>query len=144
MEPEYKQIQGAGRTRKIILIVKLFFMKGITRAYLLHLIKDCITVSIHHRRNVSQNYFAKEIVEITEDEMIDFITSIPYYTVELKDFLIGNLSVQVIIISQHWEKDFIAKGITWATDTKWTAADMSFLSNCYKNVVVTDFLSLPY
>ena len=119
-------------------------MKGITRAYLLHLIKDCITVSIHHRRNVSQNYFAKEIVEITEDEMIDFITSIPYYTVELKDFLIGNLSVQVIIISQHWEKDFIAKAITWATDTKWTAADMSFLSNCYKNVVVTDFLSLPY
>jgi hypothetical protein len=119
-------------------------MKGITRAYLLYLIKDYIKLTIHHRRSIPRNYFAEEVVEITEEEIIDFIISIPYFTVELKDFLLENLSVQMIIISQEWEKDFTRKSVAWATDAKWTAADMSALCNSYKNIRITDQLSLPY
>ena len=119
-------------------------MKGITRAYLLYLIKDYIKLTIHHRRNIPRNYFVEEVVEITDEEIIDFVISIPYFTVELKDFLMENLSVQMIIISQQWEKDFTRKAVAWATDTRWTTADMSFLSNSYKNTNVTDLLNLPY
>lgn len=119
-------------------------MKGITRAYLLYLIKDYIKLTIHHRRNIPRNYFAEELVEITEEEIIDFIISIPYLTVELKDFLMENLSVQMIIVSKEWEKDFTRNAVAWATDGKWTAADMSFLCNSYKNIKITDLLSLPY
>ena len=125
-------------------IYKLNFMKGITRAYLLYLIKDYIKLTIHHRRNTPRNYFAEELVEITDEEIIDFIISIPYFTVELKDFLLENLSVQMIIISQQWEKEFTRKAVAWAADAKWTAADMSFLCNSYKNIAITDLLSLPY
>jgi hypothetical protein len=119
-------------------------MKGITRAYLLYLIKDYVKLTIHHRRNIPRNYFAEEVVEITDEEIIDFVISIPYFTVELKDFLMENLSVQMIIISQQWEKDFTRKAVAWATDSRWTSADMSFLSNSYKNTNITDLLNLPY
>lgn len=119
-------------------------MKGITRAYLLYLIKDYIRLTIHYRRNIARNYFVEEKMEITEEEIIDFIISIPYFTVELKDFLMENLSVQMIIISQQWEKDFTRKAVAWATDARWTTADMSFLSNSYKNINITDLLNLPY
>ena len=119
-------------------------MKGITREYLLYVINDCVKITIHYRRKIADNYFAKEIVEVTEEEIIDFITSIPYFTIELKDFLVGNLTVRTIIISQQWEKDFTNKCIAWATNPKWTEADMSFLAERFKNVVINDALTMPY
>jgi hypothetical protein len=119
-------------------------MKGITKEYLLYVINDCMTITIHYRRKIAENYFAKEIVDVTEEELIDFITAIPYFTIELKDFLMGNLAVQTIIISQEWEKDFARKSIAWATDPKWTETDMSFLAKNFKNVVITDALTMPY
>ncbi|MES1181569.1 MAG: hypothetical protein ABUL44_02115 [Flavobacterium sp.] len=61
-------------------------MKGITRQYLLYVINDCVKITIHYRRKIADNYFAKEVVEVTEEELIDFITSIPYFSIELKDF----------------------------------------------------------
>lgn len=119
-------------------------MKGITRSYLLCLIKDQVKLTIRHRRNMPRNYFGEEAADITEEELMDFIISIPYFTEELKDFLMENLPVQMIIISQQWEKDFVRKAVAWATDARWTAADMSFLSNGYRNMQITDLLSMPY
>ena len=119
-------------------------MKGITREYLLYVINDCVKITIHYRRKIADNYFAKEIVEVTEEELIDFIASIPYFSIELKDFLMGNLTVHTIIISQGWEKDFTNKSIAWATNPKWTEADMSFLAENFKNVVIGDALTMPY
>ena len=52
--------------------------------------------------------------------------------------------MQTIIISQDWEKDFARKSIAWATDPKWTETDMSFLAENFKNVVIKDFLGMPY
>jgi hypothetical protein len=119
-------------------------MKGITREYLLYVIHDCMKITIHYRRKVADNYFAKEIVEVTEEEIIDFVTAIPYFSVELKDFLMGNLTVRTIIISQDWEKNFARKSIAWATDPKWTETDMSFLAKSFKDVVVGEALTMPY
>lgn len=119
-------------------------MKGITRAYLLYLLSDYLKFTIHLRRNTPRNYFDSVPVEITEDEITDFIVSIPYFGVELKDFLVGNLPVQMIIISREWEKDFTCKAVAWATDVRWTLSDMSFLPNKYQNVLSTDFLNMPY
>jgi len=119
-------------------------MKGITRAYLLYVINDCMKITIHYRRKVADNYFAKEITDVTEEELIDFVATIPYFSIELKDFLMGNLTVQSIIISQDWEKDFARKAVAWATDPKWTETDMSFLAESFKNVVIEDFLTMPY
>jgi hypothetical protein len=101
-------------------------------------------ITIHYRRKIADNYFAKETVEVTEEELIDFVASIPYFTIELKDFLMGNLTVQTIIISQDWEKDFARKSIAWATHPQWTATDMSFLATNFKNMVITDALTMPY
>jgi hypothetical protein len=119
-------------------------MKGITREYLLYVINDCIKITIHYRRKTANNYFAKTITEATEEELLDFIATIPYFSIELKDFLVGNLTVQTIIISQDWEKDFARKSIAWATDPKWTETDMSFLASNFKNVVMGDALTMPY
>jgi hypothetical protein len=101
-------------------------------------------ITIHYRRKIADNYFAKEITAITEEELIDFIATIPYFTIELKDFLMGNLTVQTIIISQDWEKDFARKSIAWATNPTWTEMDMSFLAASFKNVVIGDALTMPY
>jgi hypothetical protein len=119
-------------------------MKGITREYLLYMINDCMKITIHYRRKIADNYFAKEITTITEEELIDFIATIPYFTIELKDFLMGNLTVQTIIISQDWEKDFARKSIAWATNPTWTETDMSFLATNFKNVVIGNALTMPY
>ncbi len=140
----YYKIQGAGRTGKIVLTLKTLFMKGITREYLLYVVNDCIKITIHYRRKIADNYFAKETVQVTEEECIDFITSIPYFSIDLKDFLVGNLTVRTIIISQQWEKDFTNKCIAWATNPKWTEADMSFLAESFKNVVIGEALTMPY
>jgi len=119
-------------------------MKGITRQYLLYVINDCVTITIHYRRKIAENYFAKETVEVTEEELIDFIATIPYFTIELKDFLMGNLPVQTIIISQDWEKNFTRKSIAWATNPKWTETDMSFLAKSFKEEVIGEALTMPY
>lgn len=119
-------------------------MKGITRDYLLYVINDCIKITIHYRRKIADNYFAKEKIQVTEEELIDFVTSIPYFTVDLKDFLMGNLTVRTIIISQGWEKDFTNKCIAWATNPKWTETDMSFLAKNFANRVIEDELAMPY
>ena len=119
-------------------------MTGITKAYLLYVINDCMKITIHYRRKTAVNYFAKEITDVTEEELIDFITTIPYFSIELKDFLMGNLTVQTIIISQEWEKDFTRKNIAWATDPKWTETDMSFLAKSFREVIITDALEMPY
>ncbi len=119
-------------------------MKGITKEYLLYVINDCMKITIHYRRKTAENYFAKEITDVTEEELIDFITAIPYFTTELKDFLMGNLTVQTIIISQEWEKDFTHKSIAWATNPQWTETDMSFLAKSFRDVVITDALRMPY
>jgi hypothetical protein len=101
-------------------------------------------ITIHYRRKMADNYFAKEITEVTDEELIDFIATIPYFTIELKDFLMGNLTVQTIIISQDWEKDFARKSIAWATNPTWTETDMSFLASSFKNVVIGNTLTMPY
>ncbi|MGC4100440.1 hypothetical protein [Ferruginibacter sp.] len=120
------------------------FMKGITKEYLLYVINDCIKITIHYRRKTADSYFAKEITDVTEEELIDFITAIPYFSNDLKDFLLGHLAVRSIIISQEWEKDFARKSVAFATDPKWTETDMSFLAESFKNVVITDALEMPY
>ena len=101
-------------------------------------------ITIHYRRKIADNYFAKEITEVTEEELIDFIATIPYFTIELKDFLMGNLTVQTIIISQDWEKDFARKSVAWATNSTWTETDMSFLAKSFKSVVITHAITMPY
>ena len=101
-------------------------------------------ITINYRRKTAENYFAKETTDVTEEELIDFIAAIPYFTIELKDFLMGNLTVQTIIISQEWEKDFTRKSIAWATNPKWTETDMSFLAKSFREVVIADTLAMPY
>ena len=119
-------------------------MKGITKDYLLYVINDCMTITLHYRRKIAENYFAKDIVDVTEEELIDFIAAIPYFTIELIDFFMGNFMVQTFIISQEWEKDFTRKSIAWATDPKWTETDMSFLAKSFKELVIGDALTMPY
>ena len=82
----------------------------------------------------------------TEDEMLDFICSIPYFDEKLKDFLLGNLEEQNIIISQAWEIQFIKQCTLWSESFEWQHGDNSFLSDAHLNTIKNDknLLTLPY
>lgn len=82
----------------------------------------------------------------TDEEILEFIHSIPYFDTGLKDFIIGNIAVRTIIISQAWENEFILKCNAWAESFEWLHGDDRFLSDKHLDNIKrsTAFLTLPY
>ena len=118
-------------------------MTSITSNYLINIIERCVNTTIYLRRNISVESVASETIAVTDEEIVDFIISIPFFDTKLKDFIIGNLSDQTII-SQAWENEFIKKCISWATSKEWLQNDISFVKDIYNKQRVGVFLTLPY
>ncbi len=122
-------------------------MKAITKDYLTDTIFRSINKTIDIHRNSKKNSFYYEpFPTATDEEILDFIHSIPYFDLRLKNFLVGNLSEETIIISQSWEIEFLKKTLSWAASFEWLHGNDYFLSEAHissikKNVA---FLSLPY
>jgi len=122
-------------------------MQSITRTYLTDIIFRAINTTIHTRRASQKNHiFYLNYPNATEDEMVDFVLSIPYFDERLKDFLMGNLNSETTIISQAWETAFIVKCTTWAASNDWLHVDsilsIGFYAACFKRF--KDCLTLPY
>lgn len=122
-------------------------MKSITKDYLLDIIFRRINRSIDLHRS-SKKYYEQQGRQpvATDEEILEFIHSIPYFDIRLKDFIIGHLSERTIIISQRWENEFIMKCNAWAESFEWLNGDDRFLRDKHlddikRNAVA---LTLPY
>ena len=122
-------------------------MKAITKNYLTDIIYRLINETIDVHRESKKNFFYYEPYPFASDEeVLEFIHSIPYFDERLKDFLVGNLAEEAIILSQAWEIEFVKKIRLWAESFEWLHGDESFLSDAHIRSIKKDvaFLTLPY
>ncbi len=122
-------------------------MNSITKDYLTEIIFKKISETIDkHRESKNQQFDNEPYPGATDEEVLDFIISIPYFAEKLKDFLLGNLAEDTIIISQAWENEFIKKTRLWAESFEWLHGNDYFLSEAHINGMNKDgaFLTLPY
>ncbi|MBS1496611.1 MAG: hypothetical protein JSU03_01125 [Bacteroidetes bacterium] len=122
-------------------------MTAITNEYLGEIILRIINKNIAtHRASKNNIDTPKHLPYATNTELLDFIQSIPYLDVKLKDFLVGNLKQETIIISQAWEIQFIKHCTLWAESFEWLHGNNYFLSDVYLSSIKKNAasLSLPY
>lgn len=122
-------------------------MNSITKEYLSDVIFRIINKTIDtHRRSKRYDLEQLSYPVATDEEVLEFIHSIPYFDIRLKDFIIGHLSERTIIISQAWENEFILKCRAWAESFEWLHGDDRFLSDRHLDSIKRDvaFLTLPY
>ena len=122
-------------------------MNSITKDYLAEIIFKKTSETIDRRRESKQHQFDKEPYPgATDEEVLDFIISIPYFDEKLKDFLLGNLAEETIIISQAWENEFIKKVILWRESFEWLQGGDYFMDGAANSGIRKEevFLRLPY
>ena len=122
-------------------------MNSITKEYLVEIIFKRITDTIDIHRMSKRHLFTYQPCSLpTEDEVMDFIVSIPYFDDKLKDFLIGNLGESTVIVSQAWENEFIIKTRLWTESVEWLHGSDNFLKTTFSNNISKErkYLGLPY
>ncbi len=122
-------------------------MHLITRSYLTDIIFKKISLTIDKYREGRQHQFDNEPYPgATDEEVLDFIISIPFFDVRLKDFLLGNLTEITIITSRSWEKKFTKNVKLWSKSFEWLYGGNHFLHQISSKDVKCDkfFLTLPY
>ncbi|MEO6488926.1 MAG: hypothetical protein ABIO04_03210 [Ferruginibacter sp.] len=121
-------------------------MKSITKEYLSDIIFRIINKSIDGHRASKRYDLSDKDFPATDEEVLEFLHSIPYFDTRLKDFIIGHLSERTIIVSQAWENEFIVKCRAWAESYEWLHGDDRFLSDKHLDKIKKEatFLTLPY
>jgi len=97
-------------------------MQSITKEYLTDIISRLMQHTIHIHRQTGSNlsfYDTQKNWPVTDEEIVEFIFMIPYFDIRLKDFLLGNVMEQTVIISQSWEIEFIKKCMLWSESAQW-------------------------
>ena len=122
-------------------------MQSITKEYLIDTIFRMINTSLQlHRASKNRSMYNDEHPTATDEEIIDFIVTIPYFDEQLKYFLLGNVKENTIIISQSWELEFIKKTISWVQSYEWLEGDDYYLSDAHISRLQqkANCLRLPY
>ena len=122
-------------------------MNSVTKDYLAEIIFKKASENIDQYRESKQQQFDNEPYPgATDEEVLDFIITIPYFDVKLKDFLLGNLADNTIIISQSWENEFIKNTKLWAESFEWLHGNDYFLIEAHTSGINKNkhFLTLPY
>lgn len=122
-------------------------MQSITKAYLIDIVYRMINESIQlHRQSKNNGHYNELYPGATDEEMVDFIVTIPYFDVGLKDFLLGNVKEETLIISQNWETEFFKKCMAWAKSYEWLEGDEYYLSDVHISGLMrkVECLKLPY
>ncbi|MDO9376773.1 MAG: hypothetical protein Q7T76_20265 [Ferruginibacter sp.] len=122
-------------------------MNSITKEYLVEIIFKKISDSIDIHRMSKRHLFNYQPCSLpTDDEVMDFIISIPFFDDKLKDFLIGNLGETTVIVSQNWENEFIIKTRMWTESVEWLHGNDNFLKTTFSNNISRErtYLGLPY
>ena len=119
-------------------------MKAISKNYLVDIIYRVINDTIDmHRESKKDHFYAESCPLATDEEILDFIHSIPAFDERLKDFLVGNLAEETIIISDTWELEFLKKTQAWAGSQEWLNGEQLRVVHI-TNRRSPDFLTLPY
>lgn len=122
-------------------------MQSIIKTYLTDIIFRTINETIQTRRASQKNHLHYlRYTAATEEEIVDFIQSIPYFDDQLKSFLMNQQNEITIIISQTWETAFIIKCKSWAHSNDWLHKDPICLIGFYPEYITKrkDALRLPY
>ncbi len=122
-------------------------MQSITATYLTDIIFRAINETIMVRRASQKNHLHYlNYPTAREEEIVDFILSIPYFDEQLKKFLMDKQKETTTIISQTWETAFIVKCKSWANNNDWLHKDPICLIGFYPEYITKrkDFLRLPY
>ncbi len=122
-------------------------MISVTGQYLIGIIERHVNKTIRFRRTASGEAFSEADSDTANDEEIaDFILSIPYFHDGLKDFILGNANEQTIIVSQTWEIAFIIRTKKWAESDDWLRHAFQRSPKFYTGPVLSgpDSLKLPY
>ncbi|MEJ7626536.1 MAG: hypothetical protein WKF35_06725 [Ferruginibacter sp.] len=121
-------------------------MKSITKDYLADIIFRIINKTISLHRSSQNNYLYHEhFPSATDAEVLDFIQSIPWFDLKLKNFIVGNLAEETIIISQSWELEFFKRVQAWSESNTWLQYNNSILHNSMPEDSAGNFsLTLPY
>ncbi|MEO6547042.1 MAG: hypothetical protein ABIN94_03555 [Ferruginibacter sp.] len=122
-------------------------MISVTGEYLINIIERHVNRTIGFRRYYPMEELTPECFSIaTNEEMADFILSIPCFDEALKKFILAFSNEKTIIISQSWEIAFIVRVRNWAESNDWLNGSfrLSMLSSAEAVNGSKDFLTLPY
>ena len=118
-------------------------MKSITRIYLASIIYIVIHKN-NEQHEEEDGWFGNYYFAATDEKVLDFIISIPYFDNGLKDFIVGNLKEQSIIITSEWEDEFIDKCFLWAESKQWPRGLAAVFNKALNNDETVSLLKLPY
>lgn len=122
-------------------------MISITGEYLLTIIERHVNRTIAERRSdPTQDFNAEQDNHATNEEIADFILSIPYFDERIKNFILGISNEQTIIISQSWEIAFMVRAGKWAESDDWLHGAFRLSMGIYDDQQKgnDNFLTLPY
>jgi hypothetical protein len=122
-------------------------MISVNGAYLINIIERHVNKTLGCRRSrTEEKSDAKGSSNATNEEIADFILSIPYFDERLKNFMLGNLEDKNIIISQSWEIAFIVRAKKWSECDEWLHETFQLSTGLYaeNSKARIDFLTLPY
>lgn len=122
-------------------------MISVTGEYLLNIIERDVNRTICFRRNYPiEESVPQCFYNATNEEMVDFILSIPYFDERIKNFILGISEEKTIIISQPWEIAFMLRVRKWTENEEWLhgAFRLSMVSSDAGQKGNSDFLTLPY
>ncbi len=120
-------------------------MQSITKTYLIDIISRAVNKTIWARRASQNPSCYVHCAAVNEQEVNDFIQSIPYFDEKLKAFLLDK-NDNATIISQSWETTFIIKSKSWAESNIWLQANPLLTIGWQAGSIRPDsqFLTLPY
>ncbi len=120
-------------------------MISVTGEYLINIIERQLSATIGSKRKHEEGNSAASNGPLTDEEIADFILSIPYFDEGVKNFILGNAAEKNMIVSQAWEIAFILRTKKWAEAECWV--QNKYAISHFRNESVkqsTDFLRLPY
>ncbi len=121
-------------------------MISVTGEYLVNIIERHLIKTNNRRRSYTTPELIGTTGSASNEEIADFILSIPYFDNGLKDFIWGNTNEQTVIVSQSWEIAFIVQTKKWAESDRWLNDTFKPTNFFYNERVKTgaDILKLPY
>lgn len=122
-------------------------MQLITKSYLTSIIFRAVNATLLIRRASQKNIlYYLNYPTATDEELMDFTQSCPYFDAGLKEYLLEIITDESIIISQLWETAFIVKTKEWSTSNQWLHVDVIVSIGFYPAQINSnpDCLKLPY
>lgn len=105
-------------------------MKSISIQDLRSIIFEHIDETIDdHRKSKRNKFYYDPYPTATEDELDDFIKSIPYFTDDLKKFLLGKNHSSTLFVPYSWLERFDMAIWFWYDSEEWLDYGPEYISN---------------